>query len=46
MQLLDGGLNKFCKTRASVTSGPPPSISHDPGWDYVTDGPAEVVNSN
>lgn len=48
MQLLDGGLSEFLleKLSSRVTSGHPPSISRDSGWDYVTDGPAEVVSSN
>ena len=48
IQLLDGGINEFPLEKLSfrVTPGHPPSISRDCGWDYVTDGPAEVVNSN
>lgn len=48
MQLLDGGLNEFLLGKLSfrVTSGRPPSISRNSGWDYVTDGPAEVGSSN
>lgn len=48
MQLLDGRLNEFLLEKLSfrVTSGRPPSIIRDSGWDYVTDGPAEAVSSN
>lgn len=48
MQLQDGALNQFVsgKRGSRVTSGPPPLISHDPGWDFVANRPAEVVNSN